>query len=67
MKFMPLWAQRYMKFVGLPAFAVFVASFMLSKNPFADPAITVSAFLVFASACAIRAYFMLHVMGRGEL
>jgi len=67
MKFMPIWAQRYMKFVGLPAFAISIASFMLSKDPFADSTLTVSAFMVFASACAIRAYFMLHAMGRGEL
>ena len=67
MKFMPIWAQRYMMFVGLPAFAVAVASFLLATDPFANPTITVAAFMVFVSACAIRAYFMLHAMGRGEL
>lgn len=67
MKFMPNWAKRYMTLVGLPAFAVSIASFIFSKDPFANSALTVSAFLVFVSACAIRGYFMMHAMGRGEL
>ena len=66
MRFMPAWAQKYMLFVGLPAFVIFVAAFIFSEDPFANPLLVVGPFLVFASACAIRAYFMLHAMGRGE-
>ena len=64
---MPLWAQRYGKFVGLPAFAVFAISFLVLENPFSHPIVPMIAFGFFFSAGAIRGYFMLHAMGRGEL
>lgn len=67
MESVPTWARRYTMFVGLPALVVSIASFLLSADSFAQSTLTVSAFLVFASAGAIRAYYTLHAMGRGDL
>ena len=62
---MPVWAQRlqWLCFVG---FALWFALLMFG-DPFEHPYVTTGLFNVVMVPAVVRAYIMMHALGRGEV
>lgn len=62
---MPLWAQR-LQWLFYVCFALWFALLMFS-DPWERPYATAGLFAVMLVPAAVRAYFMMHAWGRGEI
>jgi hypothetical protein len=64
-KWMPLWAQR-LQWLFFASFVLWFA-FLMFGDPFEYPYVTMGLFAGMMIPAAVRAYFMLHAVGRGEI
>jgi predicted Na+-dependent transporter len=62
---MPSWAQR-LQWLFFASFAVWFAVLMFG-DPFEHPYIAMGLFAMMMVPATVRAYFMMHAVGRGEL
>ncbi len=64
-KWIPLWRQR-LQWLFYLCFALWFALLMFG-DPFEHPNVTMGLFAVMMVPAAVRAYFMMHAVGRGEI
>lgn len=62
---MPVWAQR-LQWLFYACFALWLALLILS-DPFEHPYLSLGLCALMMFPAAVRAYFMMHAVGRGEI